>query len=116
MKKILHFLVFGILTASSFMAFADESTQVKKIERIQHSRNDIVYLFNSSGWGAPSCPSANFAFFRQNAASPQGGGFEELFALVLSSKFSNSDVSFQGNCHLVSPGVYYFEINYVVSF
>lgn len=93
-------------------AYAVEATQQKVIERIQHARNSTVYVVNTSGWGAPTCPSAIYAYFNQDAGVAEGDGFDELFAIVLAAKYSGGNVAFQGNCN----GQNYFEVDYIFAY
>ena len=100
MKKICIAIVMLSFCATGF---ARETTSKKNIDRLQKSRSN-TYVYNSSGWGAPSCPSAKYAQI------PDGlSVYKELFTIALAARVAGDKIFFQGECN----GSNYFVVDYI---
>ena len=102
MKKIA--LIFTLLFST--FSFSDETTKARIIENVQVRTNGTSYFVSRIGWGAPSCPNANFIHVNK----ADGVGADAILSLALSSQAQNRAVYAIGNC----LDAMHFKLNYLI--
>lgn len=106
MKKIF----ITILSLVSFSIFAAEWTPSPGlvIDEIQYdgAGKNIYLKTETAGWGAPSCPDAQFIWIKPSVTYQN-----ELLKVVLSAKMSGTKMRFKGDC---SSTLGYFETTYIM--
>ncbi|SEL19663.1 hypothetical protein SAMN05216214_10953 [Atopomonas hussainii] len=106
MRNSWRVLTLAALLVSAW-AQADETTKPQEITRIQYSAaNKTLYFASTTGWGAPSCPNATYAYAHE-ASTP---GLATLTSLGMQAKASGSMVTFTGTC----DNAEHMKIDYII--